>query len=240
MKQIILVLLISLGVDGFAIAGEWLSTELCVIGWDGSGYNLFSEMAVNDPGTPEIASDDYIEPTRGPHMAIVDRDENIIVASRGLQQLVGFNSSGKLIFNFSHKSSGYTPDIFEYIPKIIYVDTLSRLYIVTSPPLEYVSVVNYDYEVLEKIRPYPRDRSAVINSLNWASDGTLFFRSPRYGWMTYADGEFSPGGSGDFYAAAMIDCLGLRDRGGLVRIGIAPYNTKAELDRVIEVLAQAS
>jgi cysteine desulfurase family protein (TIGR01976 family) len=46
--------------------------------------------------------------------------------------------------------------------------------------------------------------------------------------------------TGDFYAAAMIDRLGLRDRGGLVRIGIAPYNTKAELDRVIEALAQAS
>jgi len=43
---------------------------------------------------------------------------------------------------------------------------------------------------------------------------------------------------GDFYAASMIDCLGLRDQGGLVRIGIAPYNTKDELDRVIDALKQ--
>jgi cysteine desulfurase family protein (TIGR01976 family) len=44
--------------------------------------------------------------------------------------------------------------------------------------------------------------------------------------------------NGDFYASSMIDCLGLRDQGGLVRIGIAPYNTKEELDRVIDALRQ--
>jgi selenocysteine lyase/cysteine desulfurase len=36
----------------------------------------------------------------------------------------------------------------------------------------------------------------------------------------------------------MIDCLGLRDQDGLVRIGIAPYNTKEELDRVIDALSE--
>lgn len=41
---------------------------------------------------------------------------------------------------------------------------------------------------------------------------------------------------GDFYASTLIDRLGLRDQGGLVRIGIAPYNTKEELSRVIEAL----
>ncbi len=44
--------------------------------------------------------------------------------------------------------------------------------------------------------------------------------------------------TGDFYASSMIDCLGIRERGGLVRTGIAPYNTKAELDRVIDALRQ--
>ena len=43
---------------------------------------------------------------------------------------------------------------------------------------------------------------------------------------------------GDFYASSMIDCLGLRDQGGLVRIGIAPYNAKEELDRVIDALKE--
>ena len=44
--------------------------------------------------------------------------------------------------------------------------------------------------------------------------------------------------NGDFYASTLIDRLGLRDQGGLVRIGIAPYNTKEELTRVIEALIE--
>ena len=44
--------------------------------------------------------------------------------------------------------------------------------------------------------------------------------------------------TGDFYASSMIDCLELRGRGGLVRIGIAPYNTKDELQKVIDALKQ--
>ena len=43
---------------------------------------------------------------------------------------------------------------------------------------------------------------------------------------------------GDFYASTLIDRLGLRNQDGLVRIGIAPYNTKEELSRVIEALKQ--
>jgi selenocysteine lyase/cysteine desulfurase len=44
---------------------------------------------------------------------------------------------------------------------------------------------------------------------------------------------------GHFYASALVDRLGLRDQGGLVRIGIAPYNTKEELRRVIEALGKS-
>jgi selenocysteine lyase/cysteine desulfurase len=41
---------------------------------------------------------------------------------------------------------------------------------------------------------------------------------------------------GHFYAIRLVERLGLLDRGGLVRVGIAPYNNKAELDRLIEAL----
>jgi selenocysteine lyase/cysteine desulfurase len=39
--------------------------------------------------------------------------------------------------------------------------------------------------------------------------------------------------TGDSYVSSMIDCLELRGRGRLVRIGIAPYNTKDELQRLL-------
>lgn len=40
--------------------------------------------------------------------------------------------------------------------------------------------------------------------------------------------------NGDFYASTVIDRLGLRDTGGVVRVGLAPYNTADEVDRLVE------
>jgi selenocysteine lyase/cysteine desulfurase len=42
--------------------------------------------------------------------------------------------------------------------------------------------------------------------------------------------------AGHFYAARLVERLGLNDTGGLVRVGIAPYNTKEELDRLLDAL----
>jgi len=42
---------------------------------------------------------------------------------------------------------------------------------------------------------------------------------------------------GHFYAIRLVEKLGLLDRGGLVRIGIAPYNSGTELDRLVEALS---
>lgn len=42
---------------------------------------------------------------------------------------------------------------------------------------------------------------------------------------------------GDYYAVAVMERLGLQDKGGLVRIGFAHYNTTEEVDRVIAALA---
>ena len=42
---------------------------------------------------------------------------------------------------------------------------------------------------------------------------------------------------GHFYAIRLVERLGLLDRGGLVRVGIAPYNTPTELDRLIDALS---
>jgi len=41
---------------------------------------------------------------------------------------------------------------------------------------------------------------------------------------------------GDFYATKLVERLGLMESGGLIRIGIAPYNTKEEIDRLLGYL----
>lgn len=43
---------------------------------------------------------------------------------------------------------------------------------------------------------------------------------------------------GDFYATTLIRRLGLAERGGLVRVGLAPYNTADEVDRLLAALAE--
>lgn len=43
-------------------------------------------------------------------------------------------------------------------------------------------------------------------------------------------------GHGDFYAKRCVEALGLLPQGGVVRLSIGHYNTKAELDRVLTAL----
>jgi selenocysteine lyase/cysteine desulfurase len=39
--------------------------------------------------------------------------------------------------------------------------------------------------------------------------------------------------AGGFYAVPLMKLFGVYDRGGLVRIGLAPYNTKQEIERTL-------
>ena len=41
---------------------------------------------------------------------------------------------------------------------------------------------------------------------------------------------------GNFYALSVTERLGLEEQGGLVRVGLAHYNTQAEIDRLVEAL----
>jgi cysteine desulfurase family protein (TIGR01976 family) len=43
---------------------------------------------------------------------------------------------------------------------------------------------------------------------------------------------------GDFYATTLVERLGLADKGGLVRVGIAPYNTMEEVGRLLDCLRE--
>ncbi len=44
---------------------------------------------------------------------------------------------------------------------------------------------------------------------------------------------------GDFYAVELVnDVLGLKDSGGLVRLGLAPYNTEGDIDRTLQTIRE--
>ncbi len=42
--------------------------------------------------------------------------------------------------------------------------------------------------------------------------------------------------AGDFYASTLAEKLGIRDSGGFIRAGLAPYNTEDEVERLVEAL----
>ena len=42
---------------------------------------------------------------------------------------------------------------------------------------------------------------------------------------------------GDFYAIEVIEALGLTDKGGLIRVGLAPYCTESDIDRLLATVA---
>jgi cysteine desulfurase family protein (TIGR01976 family) len=43
---------------------------------------------------------------------------------------------------------------------------------------------------------------------------------------------------GDFFATRLVELLGLAERGGLVRVGLAPYNSPGEVERVISAVTE--
>ena len=45
---------------------------------------------------------------------------------------------------------------------------------------------------------------------------------------------------GDFYAVQIVKTLGLNESGGLVRIGLAPYNTREEIDRTLREIREVA
>ena len=42
--------------------------------------------------------------------------------------------------------------------------------------------------------------------------------------------------NGDFYAVEVISALGLAESGGLIRLGMAPYCTESDIDRVLSTV----
>jgi selenocysteine lyase/cysteine desulfurase len=46
--------------------------------------------------------------------------------------------------------------------------------------------------------------------------------------------------AGDFYASTIAERLGIKDSGGFVRAGLAPYNTEDEVERFVAALEEVA
>ncbi|NOZ49586.1 MAG: cysteine desulfurase-like protein [Chloroflexi bacterium] len=83
------------------------------------------------------------------------------------------------------------------------------------------------YGISDPARMVERTPTAAVRIAGTSPD-ELSQRLAAHGIATYA---------GHFYAVSVIERLGLSDKGGVLRIGISHYNTAAEVDQLLAILA---
>jgi hypothetical protein len=174
---------------------NWTSTELTLIQW-GSGESQLEFY----PGGPVGPPGSFEEPAMGPHLALVDSAENIVICSFQLGQLKIFDNNGDLISDLSRTSPNYNSDIFYENPANIFLDSLCHMIIQSDPGTPFAPEVDYSGNILDRIRPFYQDTAAYIQYMNWSPTGTMFFFNRDYGWVTYSEGVSTPGGSTGFLA----------------------------------------
>lgn len=97
------------------------------------------------------------------------------------------------------------------------------------------------WQLIEGLKRIPRIEIRGIVERERAAERvpTVIFRLPNYHPREVAKALAEHGiyaWDGDYYALETMRALGHQDDGGMVRIGIAHYNTKEEIDRTLAVL----
>ncbi|MCZ6912205.1 MAG: cysteine desulfurase-like protein [Proteobacteria bacterium] len=103
----------------------------------------------------------------------------------------------------------------------------------------------YAYEH-ELAAHYHEQVSAIPGVKAWGPDFTSALRSPTVSItsdkISTDDAVKNLGAQGfclwqgHFYAQRVVELLGLADSGGLIRLGVAMYNTRSEIDRLLEAV----
>jgi cysteine desulfurase family protein (TIGR01976 family) len=104
------------------------------------------------------------------------------------------------------------------------------------------TIEEYEAGLAETFRTALRDLPGV--KLYAAPDGmrktpTIAFRVEGYSTDEVCVSMLEHGffvAAGDFYASTIAERLGIKDSGGFVRAGLAPYNTQEEIDRFVTAL----
>jgi len=175
------------------VKAEYRSTEICVIGWGKGPGQLFMLPE-------EITDSGFLESAKGPDKAFIDRSENIIISSSQTFQLKGFSNTGKLLFDYSIDGAEYNLEMYDEAPGKIYIDSLFHIYLLSDTAIRYIPVVDYNGQIIDKIRPFEQDPGAHIHFMNWSPSRILLFFNWDYGWVRYIEGKSTPGGHSGFLA----------------------------------------
>ena len=183
--------------------------EMWVIPWGDSAYQL----KIDEPGyedvnyTPEDSSDDRIEKA-GPSSGLIDKAENIYLISYYFMQLKGFNREGRLIFDYSEGEVAYNPEFYRGWLSKIYVDSLSRIYILGGADEDYVAVTDTSGHLIDKLSPLGVNSGIPVANIYPGSNDAITFYLHGNSNYGYTGGQFHYGGSlawlakdGDYYYA---------------------------------------
>ena len=105
------------------------------------------------------------------------------------------------------------------------------------------AIEEYEADLAENV---PRGDAAISPASSYTPPLMMSARPrpSRSGWKDYSTEEVCARmlehgffiAAGDFYASTLAEKLGIRDSGGFVRAGLAPYNTEQEVERFVDAL----
>jgi hypothetical protein len=179
----------------FSGATEYSATSLTTIPWGDGSDELKIDLPFHEDvnNTPQDSTDDWVE-FNGPKQGFADAYENIYIASRRYMQLKGFDTTGRLIFDYSEGEPGYNPQLFKTGLRKIYVDSLSRIYVVDGMRYDYVAVADTAGHLLDKLSPYGLGSGVVVYEIESNSDDVLTICCKDRTYHTYEHGIITTGG----------------------------------------------
>lgn len=203
-----------------AVFAEYAPEELCVIEWGDKPHQLKIDMPVwvDLNNTPDDPSDDLIEEDGGgPTQVFVDRYENVYISSNELNYLKAFNSKGRLILNCSEGEPVYEKLFSGYTISKFYVDSLSRIYILSRPTRRYITVMDILGNLLGRINPLGLKSDFGVWRMYRNSKDVLTIYTGNMEAYTLENNAFTPGGAmswkaldGYYYNAGREDSTRIR------------------------------
>ena len=215
-----LILAIILLVFPFCAHAEYSATEILFIPW-GDGDNqlkIAKPHYLDDNGTPSDYSDDTYEMLGGgPDYGTVDRAGNFYFFSYEHDYLKVFDPAGRVILDFSSGNPAYDSIIGDYSIYNFYVDTLSQIYVLNSPPRNYIPVLDTLGNLLDQLNPLGIGSGIDICRIFPNSDDRLSIYCCKTGYYFYSNGSFNAGGSmgwkaidGNYHGAVRQDSSSIR------------------------------
>ncbi len=202
------------------IKAGFTSVDFAFIGWGEQSDELKIETPiwVDVNNTPDVSTDDQIESTPGgPSQIMIDQHDQIYVSSYNLNYLKVFDSLGRLITNLSYETPVYSDLIGSGSISTFYVDSLSRIFLLTFPPSERLFVIDTLCNLVDTLNPLGWNTGIGLCAMFENSNNEFSVCACNGEMYTYHDSGFTAGGGmgkialdGYYYNAGFEDSTTIR------------------------------